>query len=322
MQFNLSGIESTGSVSPTRAAEICIVEWLKHGLLLAGSWTRLTASSPAVPTTATHPTTLQAINPPGWPAGRVFAGRRSEWVWESFGQPWTANSAWAGPTTVGGGADPTPVVKVNGVTQSNNYTVLYGKGWVVFNSAPTAGAVVTAEHTYRYHQVHDSASPFARRVDTLSLTHDDPRFDTPDGGELAVDPADRLQMPAIVASPGGNLAGKPYEMGSARFEGRADFTFTCLGELKGDALWLADLLCLQQGTVIPTFDVTDPAAAAPLTPTGAKTAGAKNYPQLCLDHPARPLAVETASGGPVFRHGGVFWTTVRWGVRMGYLGGY
>jgi len=44
---------------------------------------------------------------------------------------------------------PTPVVKVNGATQSSGYSIDYSEGTVIFDSAPTKGATVTVTYNYK-----------------------------------------------------------------------------------------------------------------------------------------------------------------------------
>ncbi len=304
MSFTLAGVTDTVSATFTRQAELNIVEWLRHALLLAGSYVRVDGTTPTIPAGAVAPTTLVKTDTPGWPTGRVYATRRADWVWEP-----TVTSV---PNTV--------VVRVDAVVQDpSTYTVYWPKGWVVFDSAPADGAVVTADHSYRYHRVHDSYSPFARRLDTLSLTMNDPRAVNPSGGELAVAADDRVQLPAVIVGAAGNFRATSYELGSARFEASTDFVLTCAGEMKEDVIWMCDALCAQLDTAIPTFDAN--AAPPPLDRDGALVVSPLNFPALCGAHPWRPLTVINALSGPVDRFGGIWWGAVRWTVRLGVLGG-
>jgi hypothetical protein len=287
-----------GAMSPTKVAELAIAGFVRWACLEAGWARRGAIGDPAVPSTGASPALLAPSFDPRVAAGRTWEGRRADWVWESGLQEQPA-------------LDPTVTVSVNGTVQDpSTYVVDYPQGRVTF-AAPVAATAEVAATRWECLVRVETDPAFLLHLDPNSLADADPRRGAA-SGDLAVAPARRLQLPAVVVTHAFDWTARPYELGGARLLAAQRFDLTVAAETPWDRAWLHDALVAQVDRTVPSFD---PALVPPpLDRNGTPRPGACPYPVACEQFPAPPLLVIAAASADADARGDLFSVRVRWTV--------
>lgn len=290
------GVGRQGQSLFTRQAELNIAEWLRWSLLHCGSFINITSGDA---------TKLRPVDDPNYTAGRLWGSRRTGWIWES-----------------GVSFSPTPVaasnVLVNG-TAAASHIIRYPLGQILFDTAISTTATVSANYSCRYTHVYMSDEPWVYSLDTLSMDTDDSRFQAAfgKGGDLAVLAERRAQLPLYAIAPVGRFVGIPYELGNTSSWTSLDFMVTCIAETPTDRTWLHDALCAQLDTSISTYDINQTPAI--YQSAGQLVTSPLNYSERCDAYPWRPLRVKGIRTGSFSNHGGLHWAQIILTLEIGVM---
>jgi len=220
---------------------------------------------------------LRLVDDPYYTLGQVWETARKEWVWES-GVDYTDATGGGphNPHTVG-----TPVV--DGTATTEDYTVSYPNGRIIFDTAISTSSTVQIKHAFRDVQVlvADNA-PWWREIQYRSFRPDSSDFNQYGSGDWSILSHHRVQLPAVVVEAVPRGRSLAYELGNSSLIRQQDVLFHVLTEVRGTRNDLVDALANQTDDTIWLFNVNEMAASSafPLDFEGALATGALTYPDL------------------------------------------
>jgi hypothetical protein len=177
--------------------------------------------------------------------GQVWQGIRKEWVWETdISYDSTA------PITITN-------VLVNGISvpKTNNFTINYPSGRLIFNNPVSLSATVELNYSYRFVQIHRSSdSPWFNIIQYSSFNTANQDIQQIDNGEWAIGSHHRVQLPCIIIESIPRSRSRPYELGNSLLWLEQDMVFYVLAENKNDRNKLLDIIRLQQDSTLQLFD--------------------------------------------------------------------
>jgi len=243
--------------------------------LAIGAWTDV-----VMPTSGAYGgdfSDLRLVDDPSYTAGTVWEGVRKDWVWETG-----VNYLGA---TGDGPYNPSGVsVQVGGSpVASSEYTVNYGLGRIIFDTAQSTTATVEAQYAYRDVQVYRADdAPWFRELQYNSFRPDDSHFALTSSGDWSQGAQHRVQLPAIVleAVPRGRSSG--YELGNGSLVIEQDVLFHVVAQDRFTRNDIVDTIRAQSDKGIYLFDVNALIASGdyPLDIDGDRVANPKMYPTL------------------------------------------
>jgi hypothetical protein len=302
-QFGFRGVDDYGDYLVTDRLETNVVSWLQWGLLGIGAFDNVQVGDLSAHG-AKDRSRLRPVSDPRYPAGTVWQGLRSQWVWES-GVPYAVQPrAFSGVYVSGTFYSPT------GATHPHR--VSYPEGRVYFSGAVPTGATVQAGHSYRHVQVHRADAPWFQTVTYRSFRADDAQWEQPagSGGAWDILAQNRIQLPCMVVEPVPRTELKALEIGNYARVHRQDVLVHILAETPWEEAKGHDILVSQFDKRIPTFDPE--LATVPLKFDGSLTSGAKTFPELVGLHPWRQVriaGVGAVDNGEVAKS--LYWCTVK-----------
>ena len=269
----LSKIKNVGDSTLSPLLQDNLIEFFDWGILSAGGFFNI-----EIPTSgqyAGNKHKLRLVDDPRYTKGQVWEGFRSNWVWQSglavseqpntlirlqpntdgFGVDYPNSSNYPGvsgvfinDTSVGfNGFAP-----ASGVGQYK-YHIDYPNGRVVFDSAISTSAAVTAEFSHKWVDVVRADEDFFREVQYRSLRADDD-FTLTGSGNYSQLAENRLQLPAIAVEVVQRRDMKPYCLGGLNHWVNTDVLFHVLAEEDYTRDKLLDIVSLQQDKTIFMFD--------------------------------------------------------------------
>ena len=297
----LSKIKNVGDSTLSPLLQDNLIEFFDWGILSAGGFFNI-----EIPTSgqyAGNKHKLRLVDDPRYTKGQVWEGFRSNWVWQSglavseqpntlirlqpntdvFGVDYPNSSNYPGvsgvfinDTSVGfNGFAP-----ASGVGQYK-YHIDYPNGRVVFDSAISTSAAVTAEFSHKWVDVVRADEDFFREVQYRSLRADDD-FTLTGSGNYSQLAENRLQLPAIAVEVVQRRDMKPYCLGGLNHWVNTDVLFHVLAEEDYTRDKLLDIVSLQQDKTIFMFDsdMIGRNDAFPLDYRGMVKKDALRYPEL------------------------------------------
>lgn len=252
-----------------------------------GAWFDVNANENTIYGVNKH-SKLLPVSDPSYQDGRVWQGIRKDWVWET-GVSFNSTS----PLNINN-------ISVNSstVSKTNNFTVNYPLGRVIFNSAQSLTSNINLNYSYRFVQVHRSSeSPWFNLIQYSSLNTSNDDIQRTDDGEWSIGGNHRIQLPAIIIDPVSRSRSRPYEIGNSLLWLEQDVAFYVLAETKNDRNKLLDILRLQQDITLQLFDTNLLAQNDnyPLDYNGDIKNGALMYPTIVDTYPWRKCLIKNIS---------------------------
>lgn len=265
----LKGFNDIGDPSISDIMTDNITDYVDWGFIDKGAYFNV-----RIPTSGAYggdQSRLRMTNDPRYTSGTVWAGGRSNWVWQSGVSQQTQ------PIAISG-------VFVNNVfkpVSGGDYYIDYPNGRIIFNTAISSTSVVRCEHSYKWINVYKSYQvPWFREIQYRSLRVDDITFNQAASGNWSTIEDGRVQLPAVVVELGGHsFAG--YQLGGAHKINQA-IVLHVFAEDGSMAHKLADYLSYQEDKTIYLYDtkLLSESGVFPLDYRGSIASGAKTYPQL------------------------------------------
>lgn len=227
---------------------------------------------------------LELVKDPRYTAGQVFQANRGNWVWQS-------------------GLN-IPAIQVSGVnvngtfyplttTGAYSHYVDYPNGRIIFNSAISTTATVTAEYSPKIVNVVDANEVgFIRQLQEGSFRLDDANFANPSSGNWAITPENRLQLPLIAVEVTGAKSYEPMMIGGGQYI-RSKVVFHVLSENEKLTSHIATIIGMQNDKTNSTFDVNEISERnlSPLNYRGSIASGALTYPQMVDAYPGKKISI-------------------------------
>ena len=275
-----------GHVLLLNEVEINMKMYVDWAFLQMGNWFNIAYTGSGAGNTSrpkhTEPARLRLVNDSSYTNGRVWEGNSKDWWWEGSGVGYVSpiDSGTYNPNAVS--------VYVDNVLQSSNdYTVNYELGRIIFDSEQSLASTIYAEHSHRWIQSHTmSKSQWFRELQFSSFEGNDTQFLQVDlsGGGWSVGSHRRIQMPAIVIESIPRGVSRGYELGNSALTVFQDVLFHVVAEDSYMRNNMLDVLRLQKNKTIYLFDSNEIAASSawPLT-TDGDIANANVYPNLVAE---------------------------------------
>lgn len=230
---------------------------------------------------------LLPVSDPSYVDGRVWQGIRKDWVWETV----TYNNS--SPLVINN-------IQVNSSTinKSDNFTINYPLGRIIFNNPISISSDVDLSYSYRFVQVHRSSeSPWFNIIQYSSFNTSNKDIERTDDGEWSIGGNHRIQLPAIIIDPVSRSRSRPYEIGNGLLWLEQDIAFYILAENKNDRNKLLDILRLQQDVTLQLFDTNQVSQNDnyPLDYNGDIKNGALMYPNIVDTYPWRKCLIKNIS---------------------------
>lgn len=154
----------------------------------------------------------------------------------------------------------TPTVYVDGVAQTGtDFNIDYINGKVIFDSAQSSSATVTADYSFRSVQVYtadDAPGGFEIQSDSYDPTNYS-WANSAVSGEYATDPSQRAQLPCVVIESIPNRTATGYELGAGTLRTRQDVLLTVIAQNKYERDNITDILASQEHKTITLYDIDE-----------------------------------------------------------------
>jgi hypothetical protein len=278
---DLKGFSSIGENLPDDHLRANIVSFFDYGFLNKGNFHNI-----RIPTSGQYGGSkhkLELTKDPRYTAGQVWQGHRANWVWQS--------GVTGSPVQISG-------VNVNGTfypsSTSGAYShyIDYPNGRVIFNSAISQTATVTAEYSHKYANIVDANQfSFYRQLQEGSLRVDSANFTNPTSGNWATLPENRLQLPVVAVEVTTAKSLRPYAIGGGQWLD-TKVIFHVLAENDKQASKLAMAITMQNDKTINTFNVQSISQnnKSPLDYKGSKVDGCLTHPQMTDLYPSAKIS--------------------------------
>lgn len=221
-----NNVSNIGQVTFTDLLRPNLINMLDYSFLQIGAFFNVT-SAPSSPTSGLFGgdfSQLRLQNDPNFSSGKVWAGKRQNWVWESE----------LNAVNISG-------VYVNGILRTSGYYVDYPRGRIVFDTALATSSTVKVNYSYKYIKVMDFyATPFFNRIESDSFRTDNTNFLSSSGSVPLND--NNLQLPIIAIETTNGRSDKPFELGNLAKWQTTRVVFHVIGEDKSSADKIADIL--------------------------------------------------------------------------------
>ena len=227
---------------------------------------------------------LELVKDPRYTNGQVFQAFRGNWVWQS---------GLAFSSIQYSGCNVNSVFcPLSGVGPYSHY-VDYPNGRVIFNSAISTSANVTAEYSYKLVNVVDANQvKFIRQVQDGSFRLDDANFTNPSSGNWAITPENRLQLPAVGIEVTNNRVYRPLQIGGGQYV-KTKVIFHIIAENDKTASHISTILSMQNEKTNETFNVNSISQnnLSPLNYRGSVASGALTHPQMTSAYPDKRISM-------------------------------
>lgn len=238
----MKGIGDVGNLGPSEIVRDNLIDFFDWGFIDNGGYFNINIPKSGVYGGNYHQ--LRPVIDTRYNNGQVWEGFRKNWVWESG----LTNGV---PISISG-------VNVNGTFQPSSgvaypHHVDYPLGRIVFNSSIPTNSVVTAEYSTKLVQVFNiNDIPNLRQVQYGSFRIDDSTFFST-SGNWTLPSQNRVQMPAVGISIGGQESYKPLQIGGGHYKYNTVFAYI-FTEDESTGLRLSDYLSQQKEKVINLYD--------------------------------------------------------------------
>jgi len=279
----LNGINTVFDATLSNDIQDGLVEYFDWALLDKGNYFNVTKGLLA-PNNLDY-SQLRMSPDDNYASGQVWAGFRSNWVWQSG--------------IVGINGNPNPIVGtdnahpgisgvyVNGafkpITSTGTYAhhVDYFNGQIIFNNPIPTGSIVQAEFSYKWINVHYANNvPWLKQLQTVTSEPTSSFFQT-NGGAWELPPNARVQLPfiAIEVVPRRHFRG--FQLGGGQWV-YTDVLFHCFAETQDERNKLLDIVSFQNDRELYLFDTNKINASGtfPIDYRGVPVSGALRYPDL------------------------------------------
>lgn len=229
---------------------------LEHGIIAYFQWAILGTGgyynySDGTDHYGNNPAQLRMVGSsedPRYANGRVWEGRRIDWVWES-GVGYSGTQ----PISISG-------VVVNSTFYASDVTgayahyVDYPNGRVIFDSAIATSSTVKCNHSARYVHITTADADWFKRI--LTNSHLDQGFNISGSGERTLIGDSRVQLPAIVVEAVPNRSFEPLQLGGGQ-KIYQDVVFTVIAESSWQRNNLIDIISLQSDKTIYIYNLNE-----------------------------------------------------------------
>jgi hypothetical protein len=233
---------------------------------------------------------LRPVVSGAFPAGKVWEGFRSNWVWQSG----ISVSGYDAPLV---GTNP-DMPGISGVYVNNTFypsstsgtfahRVDYFGGKVIFNNPIPSGSNVQAEFSYKHiNVVYADNVPWLREIQQRTKFPSS-QFQDNSNGPWAVSNESRLQLPCIAIEVVPTRRFKPYQIGGGQWI-YTDVIFHCIAEDGGTRNVLIDIVSMQNSRNIFSIDGDrlDAEKKFPIDKYGSPVPSALLYPELINNYGA------------------------------------
>jgi hypothetical protein len=242
-------------------------------LLSAGAWIDVNINTTNA--FGGDPSSLRKVNDPSFTSGRVWAGDRKDWIWETGISYVDKSNVMHSPIAISG-------VYVSGSFSSSSgsypHYIDYPNGRVVFDTA--INGPVQVARSQKYVQVYTANNaPWFQELQYGSLRIDDSTFTISASGQWNMLEKQRVQMPAVIIEVVPRREFEGYEQGNNSLWSRQDVLIHILAETKWDRDKLTDVFSVQQHKNIWLYDINSVLASGdyPLDQRGTLVNNT-NYP--------------------------------------------
>lgn len=225
---------------------------------------------------------LELVKDPRYTNGKVWQGFRSNWVWQSG-----INAIQVSGVNVNGTFQP-----LSGVGPYSHY-VDYKNGRIIFNSAISQSATVTAEYSPKLVNVVDANEvAFFRQIQTGSFRLEDSQFSNPSSGTWALNPENRIQLPMVGIEVTNARTFEPQNIGGGQ-HCYTKVVFHVLAEDDKQASHIATVVSMQNEKTNNTFNVNTISQnnLSPLDYRGSIASGALTHQQMTDAYPYRKITM-------------------------------
>jgi hypothetical protein len=227
---------------------------------------------------------LQLVKDPRYTNGQVWQANRGNWVWQS-GTNYSAIQV--SGVEVNGSFCP-----LSGVGPYSHY-VDYPNGRIIFNTAISQTATVKAQYSTKLVNVVDANQfKFTRQIQEGSININDSNFSNPSSGNWAINPENRIQLPAVAIEVTNDRNLSPLMIGGGQYF-RNKVIFHVLAESEKEASHIATIITMQNEKTNETFNVNSISQnnLSPLNYRGSIASGALTHPQMTAAYPYRKITM-------------------------------
>jgi hypothetical protein len=186
---------------------------------------------------------LRPVNTPYFTDGRVWEGKRKNWIWEQGTQV-------GEPTHISGVFVDNVFIPVSG----NTFHIDYPDGRIIFDTPISVNSNVELEYSFKWVNMLDAEEvPFFNRSQTESFRVEDSQFIVGSGENIPFS-RNRVQMPTIAVEIASDNQ-KMYELGHFTKYMNMDVVFYVIAETSADAKKITDILSYQNERTIHMFDL-------------------------------------------------------------------
>lgn len=249
----LQGVSHIAGTSPISLIEINLLSRFDYGLLSIGGWGNVTKDS--INIDGVNLSRLVPMTVTGYNDNTVFQSARQNWVYETYLEYTNTDGMTVSPIE--------PVIYVNNVAISGEYSINYQLGQVVFDD-PIVGDV-RAEYSYKNYNV----TTADRECWFREINFWDEEFSffkqIPDCDSVyLVNSAHRVQLPAVIINAANRGSVKAYAIGQCKKRIKQDIHFYILTECKEDREKLINVITQQSDSGFCSFNCDIAAASGEL----------------------------------------------------------
>jgi hypothetical protein len=272
----LKGFTTFGDATVTTHVRENLISFLDYGLISKSGFINVEIPSTGYYGGNDHQ--LRPVSDPRYTDGQVWEGFRSNWVWESGIGALTSNdNTHPGVSGVYINDDFYPVSTIGDYAHHINHPL----GRVIFDSPISTSSTVECNFSYKYVNVSrvDGLEWF-KQVQQNSERSDSSNFIN-NSGEWGILGDNRFQLPAIGIEILNSRKVNSFALGGGKFV-FTDFLFHCVAEDVYTRDHLMDIVSLQEGKVLQSYDLNDISTnnKFPLDYRGVPVSGALTYPSL------------------------------------------
>lgn len=281
----LKGVIQFGRSQISDTIEQNLVSFFDWGTINIGGYVNVQIPSTGLYAGQEHQ--LRLVKDPNYTSGRVWQAFRKNWVWET-GVSWTPAPIQVSGVYVNGAFQP-----ATGVGQYA-HKIDYINGRVIFNSAISTSATVTAAYSYKIVKYMPVNENFMRDVQYNSFASQESGFYTASGNWLQV-PENRLQLPAVGIQAVDRRTFDGMQLGGGQYMNN-DVVFYIISENNAMKKLLVDIVSLQKDKTIRMYSINNMIAEGknPLNYDGTiNSSGIRSY---------TAMVAESGDGGYYFKN--------------------
>jgi len=282
----LKGFTSVHNATLSTDIEDSVVEYFNWSLLNKGNYFNVYLNDLSPDGDDLSRLRMQKIK--GVDNGKVWAGFRKNWVWQSGvtysdGPPPLVGTNNTVPGVSGVYVD--DVFYPNDTVGDFSHYVDHDSGLIIFDTAIPTGSKVQAEHSYKWINVcYAHTIPWLKELMQNNMQPDDDFLDQ-DSVRWGKTRDSTVELPTIAIEIVPVRKFKPYGLGGGQWV-YTDMLFHCIGEDNSTREKLIDIVSLQSDSSISLFDNNKivNSGDSPIDNYGAVVSGAMRYPDLVNNH--------------------------------------